>query len=441
VNGDDEIVGTEIHHRGRTFEQARADVLERVLVRRTELEEAIFARFRDGMRDSPGGEDAEYLIGLRAAVAAAVGYGLRGLAEGEEWSGPIPAEVVAQARRAARLGVSLDTVLRRYVVGHTLLEDCFMEEADQSGVSGQRGAARQLLRAQASLLDRLLDAISAEYRNESERAGDSPERRHAERVRRLLAGATLDTAELNYDLDRWHLGVIASGIGALAAIRGLATAVDRQLLSVSRGEEAVWAWLGGRSSLAVTDVERALSDDGPAGLVLAIGEPAHGIDGWRLTHSQAQAALLVVLRRSKPQRLTRYADVALLALALRDEPQAKSLIEVFLSPLDRRRDGGVVLRETLRAYFAAGRNASSAAAGLGVARHTVENRLRTVEQALGRSLQTCLPELEVALRLDELHGLAIEQKTAAASVTTPNGRKINIPDIPRGKLPNMAGSS
>jgi hypothetical protein len=400
-------MGTEIHHRGCTLEQAGVDVVERLRARRTELEEAIFARLRDGLRDSPGGEDAEYVMGLRAAVTAAVGYGLRGFAEREGWSGPIPAAVVTQARLAARLGVSLDTVLRRYVVGHTLLEDCFLEEVDRSGVPGQRGAARQLLRAQASLLDRLLDAVSSEYRNESEREGDSPERRHAERVRWLLAGATFDTTELDYDLDRWHLGVIASGIGAVGAVRELAGAVDRRLLSVSHGEEAVWAWLGGRSSLAVTDVDRALPGEGPAGLVLAIGEPAQGIDGWRLTHRQAQAALLVALRQPKPRRLTRYADVALLALALRDEEQAKSLIEVFLSPLDSRRDGGTALRETLRAYFAAGRNASSAAAVLGVARHTIENRLRTVEQALGRSLQTCLPELEVALRLDELDGLAI----------------------------------
>ena len=375
-------MSTEIHHPSRTLEQARADVVERLRFRRAELEDTIFARFRDGLLDSPGGEDAAYVTGLRAAVAAAVDYGLRGIENGEGWSGPIPAEVVAQARRAARLGVSLDTVLRRYLVGHTLLEDFFLEEADRSGVSGQRGAARQLLRAQASLLDRLLDAITGEYRNELERAGDSPERRRAERVRRLLAGA-------------------------MGVVQGLAAGVDRRLLSVSHGEGAVWAWLGGRSSLAVTDVERVLAGEGPAGLLLAIGEPAQGIDGWRLTHRQAQAALLVALRRSKPRRLTRYADVALLALALRDEPQAKSLIEVFLSPLDSRRADGTVLRETLRAYFAAGRNASSAAAALGVARHTVENRLRAVEQSVGRSLQTCLAELEVALRLEELGGAAV----------------------------------
>ena len=51
----------------------------------------------------------------------------------------------------------------------------------------------------------------------------------------------------------------------------------------------------------------------PAGVSSAIGEPGKGLDGWRLTHRQAQAAMRIALRR--PQRLTRYADVALLAVA------------------------------------------------------------------------------------------------------------------------------
>ena len=41
-------------------------------------------------------------------------------------------------------------------------------------------------------------------------------------------------------------------------------------------------------------------------------------------------------------------------------------------------------------------------------RHTVENRLTTAQQHLGRELDSCLVELEVALRLEEL-GSADEQ--------------------------------
>ena len=139
-------------------------------------------------------------------------------------------------------------------------------------------------------------------------------------------------------------------------------------------------------------------------MVLAFGEPARGLEGWRVTHRQAQAALLVALRRMIRRRveLTRYGDVALLAAALKDEALARSLLDIYIAPLDDSRDGGPVLRTTLRAYLGAERNVSSTAAALGVVRRTVENRLRTIEARLGRSLHPCPAELEVALELDGL---------------------------------------
>jgi DNA-binding PucR family transcriptional regulator len=124
-----------------------------------------------------------------------------------------------------------------------------------------------------------------------------------------------------------------------------------------------------------------------------------GIDGWRLTHRQAQAALLVAQRR--PQMLTRYADVSLIAAVLSDRELERSLVAVHLAPLDGQKDS-VVSRETLRAYFAAGCNAATAAAALRVDRHTVERRLHAIETRLGRLLNTCRAELEVALRVEEL---------------------------------------
>jgi purine catabolism regulator len=78
-------------------------------------------------------------------------------------------------------------------------------------------------------------------------------------------------------------------------------------------------------------------------------------------------------------------------------------------PLDNLRIGGLVARETLRAYFKCQRNASSAAAQLDVTRHTVKNRLGDIDEALGRSHNTCLAELEVALRLETLSNVANTQ--------------------------------
>ena len=87
---------------------------------------------------------------------------------------------------------------------------------------------------------------------------------------------------------------------------------------------------------------------------------------------------------------------------LQDDLLATSLHQLYLEPLEGERDGGKVARETLRAYFAAERNVSSAAAALGVNRNTVTSRLRAIEATVGRSLAFCGSELEAALRLAEL---------------------------------------
>ncbi len=426
-------------------QDARAGVVARLRARRDELVREIFARVRAGALAGPGDEGAEYVEGLRATVVAAVEYVLEGIERGEEDGSPptpIPAVAAEQARRAARTGVSLETVLRRYMVGHTLFEQFVMDEADRGGENeipptereALRGALRGALRTQAAVLDRLLEKMAGEYGDELKRIGRSPERRRAQRVRRLLAGGAVEGhaaagAGLDYELeDRWHLGVIATGPGAAQAVRELAVSADRRLLSVAQGGESVWAWLGGKDRFAVGDVERVIGigshppADGigshpPEGLVLALGEPAQGVEGWRLTHRQAQAALVVALRRRGlgGEVVTRYADVALLASALKDELLGRTLIDVYVAPLEDARGGGQVLLHTLRAYLAAEYSASSAAAALGVARKTVASRLRTIEKRLGRSLHPSPAELKVALLLDELDSAPVPAGTSTGA--------------------------
>src|ERR1700682_4377752 len=93
-----------------SLETIRAGLAERLRARRSEIEEAIFARLRLGF-DPAGAEDAEYVAGGRAAVAEVVDYGIMVIEHGEEWLGSIPPAAVAQSCRAARNGVSLQTVL------------------------------------------------------------------------------------------------------------------------------------------------------------------------------------------------------------------------------------------------------------------------------------------------------------------------------------------
>src|SRR5271169_568834 len=96
----------------KSLEAIRAGLAKRLRERQSEIEQVIFAQARSV--PDPVGGDAEYLEGLRATVMAVVDYGLTGIEQGEEWTAPIPSVAVAQAHRAARNGVGLETVLLRY---------------------------------------------------------------------------------------------------------------------------------------------------------------------------------------------------------------------------------------------------------------------------------------------------------------------------------------
>ena len=408
------ITGEDTSGREEALEVVRAELVARLRARFPEIEKAIFVNVRDGLSDPAENGDAEYAEGLRVAVVAVLDYVLTGIEQGADAAGPVPPAAVAQARRAARNGVGLETVLLRYTVGSRVLSGFVMDELDRFPNYGPR----RLLNAQGALVERLMTAVSTEYKLELERSGRSVEQRRGERVQRLLAGEHAEPGEFAYEFeDAWHLGVIAVGSRAWEAVRSLGTGLDRDMLPVSRGDRTMWAWLGGERRLQVADIETRLSTMAGMGVSVAIGEPSRGLHGWRLTHHQAQAALLVALHR--PPGITRYAEEMLLAAALQDETLASSLREIYMSPLAGQRDGGSVLRETLRVYFDVTSNAATAAVRLKVDRHTVERRLQRIEEKLGRLLPTCQAELAVALRLHEL-GTNADADSAAGAVNRPS---------------------
>ena len=105
-------------------------------------------------------------------------------------------------------------------------------------------------RDQATLVDRLLAAVSEEHAREAKSWPSSSAERRRECVKRLLAGELVDHSQLEYDLDAHHLALMAKGEGAPEAVRLLAGRLDRRLLAVCREEEPIWAcWLGGTRPL------------------------------------------------------------------------------------------------------------------------------------------------------------------------------------------------
>jgi len=378
------------------IEQVRSDLVTRLRLRREEIEQAALTRTK-AVADPREAEDPSYAQGLRAAVSAAVEYGIDALERREDKAPPIPTTLLSQARLAARSRIPLDMVLRRYFAGYTLLGDFVIEEADRSGFTDGTELKR-LLRVQASLFDRLIAAITEEYGREA-MGPSSTEERRAELAKRLLDGELADTAELTYELERWHLGAMAVGETSLRALRGRLTArLDCQVLAIPRKGEASWLWLGSRSPLEPGAVLSLLSQETHAHI--ALGEPGEGIEGWRLTHRQAAAALPIAQQMGR--RSVRYRDVSLVASAIEDDLLVASLRQMYLRPLEEERDGGEVIRQSLRAYFTAERNASSAAAALGISRQALAKRLRLAEARVGQPLADCGMELEAALRLESL---------------------------------------
>jgi hypothetical protein len=391
VSGRPRRASASIH----SLDEACSALASRLRGRLPELEAGIATRVNT-ISDPREVADPTYLHSLNGALTVALDHALDAIELGERRDPGVPPALLAEARLAARAGVALDTVLRRYLAGNALLGDFLVEEAERAEVSSS--VLRRLLGRQATLFDRLLEAVTEEHVREAESWPSSTAERRRECVKSLLAGEQVDHSELGYDLDAHHLALMATGEGSPEAMRLLAEKLDRRLLAVCREEEPVWAcWLGGRRPLETEQALRALGEISLDRVFVTVGEPGEGLSGWRLSHRQAKAALPIAERRG--QAALRYAEVVLQASILRDDLAVTSLHRLYLEPLESARDGGKAARETLRAYFAAERNISSTAAALGVDRRTVTNRIRAIEDLLGRSLKDVATELEIALRL------------------------------------------
>lgn len=377
----------------RSIHSLRKEVAARLRARKEEIHEAVIHRALSVA--PPSGKEAPgYVEALRNAIPSAVDYAIAAIEEGEERIGPPPAAVFAQTAASAHSRVGLEVVLRRYAAGYSTLCDHLGQEILAAGGLAKVYAALQ--RDLTAIFDRLVVEVSEVYRREEARSLSASRRRRTERIRRLMAGEMIDPVGLDYPLGGFHLAVIALGTDPEAALTGLAQGLDRRLLLEDISEDKCAGWLGGPRQLEASEVVAA-TRSARSDLQIAIGEPGQGPTGWRRTRRQAEAAHLVA--RRKGAGVVAYREVALLAAALRDPDLAHFLTETFRVPLEEDR---LALRETLAAFLEASWNASSAAAALGVTRHTITSRLRVVEERLGRPLVDCAPELETALRL---HGL------------------------------------
>jgi sugar diacid utilization regulator len=383
---------------------ARIEFARRLRSREAEFLEAFFAHVRAVAPDAIA-DDAQLKMGLRDMIAACIDCGLESIEHGESWSGTIPSAVTSHARHAACSGVSLTIALRRCVAGHTLAWSVVLNEIAHHDLPDEQrfGLLLQASAAMGSLLERVQTEIADAHSSEIRRRARSLEQRRVEIVQKLLAGASPDVgerAELGYDLDGWHIAVIATGADADKAVRSLQAGLGCELLMIARGGQAASASLGAQRRIVFEDIERVVSMQAEhTKMLLAVGESARGLDGLRVTHREAESAAQVA--RYEPRRITRYADVEPEAAVVQDEALADSLIERYLLPLDDMPIGGLKARATLHALFGAEHHISSAANKLKLNRSTLHRRREDIQQRLGCRLQMHQSNIERALRIEE----------------------------------------
>lgn len=384
------------HRSTATYEQACTVLARRLRDRFFDVELAVLTRIREKapIEENP---DPLYLHGLRTAIRDAIEFTLNSIETTDSKNPPMPPSLIGQARLAALYGVPLGTVLRRYTLGAHQIG--YLIAADTKENFGQfNGHLPRLLTEQAHLLEHVLQELEHEYMREPTQRPSSRDARLASLIKRRLAGEPIDTLELNYDLARHHIGLATDEReGMVQALKDLAKLLDGQLLRVSLPGGFIWAWIGTRSSIDRAQFERHLASLWPTRSALGLGEPGYGPSGWCLTIEQAREAHPFALQ-DRPT--VWYSEVVLRAAIGRDSLARVSLHHFFSSLFENEQDGQK-LRATLRAYFDAEQNVSCAATILGVKRHTVTNRLRSVERRLGRSISSCAAELDLAIRLEE----------------------------------------
>ncbi len=389
--------------RGSWAAEQRAEIAAALAVMRPEIERNANDAIGRVEPSLPGDSQREYEHGIARAVQGVLDYVLAALAAGSTAVEPVPLVALDQARRAARMGVGLDTVLRRYAAGDRALRRAIAAELDGRDES----VADDVHTLADEAVDQAMGAAAAEFDAEIARLSEMADPR-------LILAIGLLQEEINateidgYVLDRWHIGVVTESAVPKVGLLRLADSLGAQPLVVDSRRGQRWAWIGKREPLSVAGVEATLMEIFQHRAAFGVGEPRRGLSGWRLTHTEARSAAELPNDGSRP--VTRLREHILEAAVLGNQAFAESLIATYIEPLEKEASKPAAdLRRTVRAYLRSGQNANSAAQYLGIDRHTVLRRVRKVEELVGEKVEDCSAQLDTALRIASISDHALRR--------------------------------
>ena len=214
---------------------------------------------------------------------------------------------------------------------------------------------------------------------------------------------------LRYDINRPHLGVLAwvddvpddgdaqALLGKVIAEVAAAAGADSHVVHPV-GSLAVAGWVSRREPFTEDDVTAAGAV--APGVRLAFGDADTGLAGFRRTHQQAAHARRVAgMSGADGERVTRYREVAVAALASADTEHAAAFVTRVLGPLAADDEDTARVASTLAVYLQENRSRARTAGRLFVHPNTVSYRVNQAETILGRSIDVDTLELSVALAL------------------------------------------
>jgi hypothetical protein len=343
-------------------------------------------------------EDPGFMETARDSIVANLEAVAEGLSSGRDQPAQLPPGAVEEALLAAQQRMPWTLIDRTYRIGHAVLWEQLLSEAESWGLPSAERV--DLLRVTSHFLFEYVDHVTAGlaevHQAERDRQIRGRERRRAAWVREVLAGVGGGTSGDDYDLSREHLAAISWGPEADRVISELGERLRAAVLIVPGSSGSAWGWLGS-TSIAPSWPRLCRELPLPPDTFCALGAPAGGTDGFRLSHRQALETVRVLRLTGAP--FGTYDDLSLEALVLRDERAARDFTERELGPLLDDGKRTQVLLETLRLYVHSNWNAASTGARLGVHERTIGYRLATIEERLGHPLAARREEIGVALRL------------------------------------------
>ncbi|HUM00111.1 MAG TPA: helix-turn-helix domain-containing protein [Mycobacterium sp.] len=340
-----------------------------------------------------------------------------------------PAAALEHARRLAQHGVPVKTVVRAYRLGQRRMTELVFAELQTIEMTepDRIAVVEQITATMFSYVDAVSEQVVSSYEEEREQWVTTHNSLRVLRVREILAARTpidVDTAStaIRYPLRWHHLALVMwypTEVDAdeLARLQGLvrelgaATHASGAPLFIPTDRTSGWAWLPYRSAPAdaVESIRGCLSQGRHAPNV-AIGTPAAGLEGFRLSHQWAQAARAVAAaRRDRAPQVIAATDPGLAAAALigGNLDTARAWVTDVLGGLAADTANDARLRETLRIFLGCGSSHKAAAHELVVHPSTVKYRIRCAVDKLGRPIDRDRLDVELALLLSHWYGSAV----------------------------------